>query len=120
MARLIKAAYKLLDLQTFFTTGADESRAWTFRRGMKAPQTAGIIIPISSGASSVPKSSSTTTMWRWVPKRPAATRGKIGVEGKEVRGAGRRHHALPVQRVVPRCRLRIADGAPPDAVIVSC
>ena len=43
VARLIKAAYKLLDLQTFFTTGADESRAWTFRRGMKAPQTAGII-----------------------------------------------------------------------------
>ena len=41
--RLIKAAYKLLDLETFFTTGADESRAWTYVRGMKAPQTAGII-----------------------------------------------------------------------------
>ena len=41
--RLIKAAYKLLNLQTFFTTGADESRAWTFVKGMKAPQTAGII-----------------------------------------------------------------------------
>ncbi|MDR2882445.1 MAG: redox-regulated ATPase YchF [Alistipes sp.] len=43
VARLIKTAYKLLDLQTYFTTGADESRAWTFTRGMKAPQTAGII-----------------------------------------------------------------------------
>ena len=43
VARLIKSAYKLLDLQTFFTTGADETRAWTFRKGMKAPQTAGII-----------------------------------------------------------------------------
>ena len=43
VARLIKSAYKLLDLQTYFTTGADESRAWTFTRGMKAPQTAGII-----------------------------------------------------------------------------
>lgn len=43
VARLIKAAYKLLDLQTYFTTGADESRAWTFTRGMKAPQAAGII-----------------------------------------------------------------------------
>ena len=41
--RLIKAAYRLLNLETFFTTGADESRAWTFVRGMKAPQTAGII-----------------------------------------------------------------------------
>ena len=41
--RLIKAAYALLDLQTYFTTGADESRAWTFVRGTKAPQAAGII-----------------------------------------------------------------------------
>ena len=41
--KLIHAAYKLLNLQTFFTTGKDESRAWTFKKGMKAPQTAGII-----------------------------------------------------------------------------
>lgn len=40
---LIHAAYKLLNLQTFFTTGKDESRAWTFIKGMKAPQTAGLI-----------------------------------------------------------------------------
>jgi ribosome-binding ATPase YchF (GTP1/OBG family) len=43
VARLIKAAYRLLNLETFFTTGADETRAWTYNRGMKAPQTAGII-----------------------------------------------------------------------------
>ncbi len=43
VGRLIKTAYKLLDLQTYFTTGPDESRAWTFTRGMKAPQAAGII-----------------------------------------------------------------------------
>ena len=42
-ALLIRAAYHLLDLQTYFTTGADESRAWTFTRGSKAPQCAGII-----------------------------------------------------------------------------
>ena len=41
--RLIKAAYKLLGLQTFLTAGPKECRAWTFRKGMKAPQTAGII-----------------------------------------------------------------------------
>ena len=41
--RLIKAAYKLLNLQTFLTAGHKECRAWTFRKGMKAPQTAGII-----------------------------------------------------------------------------
>ncbi len=43
VSRLIRAAYSLLDLQTYFTAGADECRAWTFRRGMKAPQCAGII-----------------------------------------------------------------------------
>ncbi len=43
VGRLIKAAYKLLDLQTYFTTGPDETRAWTFTRGTKAPQAAGII-----------------------------------------------------------------------------
>ena len=37
VVRLIKAAYKLLDLQTYFTAGVQEVRAWTFIRGMKAP-----------------------------------------------------------------------------------
>ena len=41
--RLIRAAYALLNLQTFFTAGADEVRAWTFLRGAKAPQCAGVI-----------------------------------------------------------------------------
>ncbi len=43
VARLIRAAYALLNLQTFFTAGSDEVRAWTFMRGSKAPQCAGII-----------------------------------------------------------------------------
>ena len=37
VSRLIRAAYSLLDLQTFFTAGSDEVRAWTFRRGSKGP-----------------------------------------------------------------------------------
>ncbi len=41
--KLIHAAYHLLKLQTYFTTGADESRAWTFVKGIKAPKAAGII-----------------------------------------------------------------------------
>ena len=36
--KLIIEAYKLLDLITFFTTGEDESRAWTTRRGSTAPE----------------------------------------------------------------------------------
>ena len=43
VSRLIKSAYALLELQTYFTTGKDESRAWTFIKGTKAPQAAGII-----------------------------------------------------------------------------
>lgn len=43
VARLIRAAYALLGLQTYFTAGPDEVRAWTFRTGTKAPQAAGII-----------------------------------------------------------------------------
>lgn len=41
--RLIKATYELLGLETFYTSGKDECRAWTFKKGMKAPQCAGII-----------------------------------------------------------------------------
>ncbi|MDE6693720.1 MAG: redox-regulated ATPase YchF, partial [Muribaculaceae bacterium] len=43
VSRLIRAAYSLLNLKTFFTAGADECRAWTFRDGSKAPQCAGVI-----------------------------------------------------------------------------
>ena len=40
---LVRAAYKLLDLETFFTAGPKEARAWTVRRGAKAPEAAGKI-----------------------------------------------------------------------------
>ena len=41
--KLIKSAYRLLNLETYFTTGADETRAWTIKRGFKAPEAAGVI-----------------------------------------------------------------------------
>ena len=41
--KLIKATYHLLGLKTYFTAGSDECRAWTFKKGMKAPACAGII-----------------------------------------------------------------------------
>ncbi|WP_208027384.1 redox-regulated ATPase YchF [Rhabdothermincola sediminis] len=43
LPRFIRAAYHLLGLRTFFTTGEKETRAWTFRAGWKAPQCAGVI-----------------------------------------------------------------------------
>lgn len=41
--QLITASYELLGLATYFTAGEQEVRAWTFKKGMKAPQAAGII-----------------------------------------------------------------------------
>jgi GTP-binding protein YchF len=41
--KLIRSAYKLLELQTYFTAGVKEVRAWTIRKGMTAPQAAGVI-----------------------------------------------------------------------------
>ena len=41
--KLISAAYALLDLITYFTAGPQEVRAWTIKKGWKAPQAAGVI-----------------------------------------------------------------------------
>jgi ribosome-binding ATPase YchF (GTP1/OBG family) len=43
LPELIVSAYKILDLITFFTTGEKETRAWTIKRGTKAPEAAGVI-----------------------------------------------------------------------------
>lgn len=43
LSRLIRAGYELLGLQTYFTAGPKEARAWTIRKGWKAPQAAGVI-----------------------------------------------------------------------------
>ena len=83
VARLIKAAYRLLNLETFFTTGADETRAWTYARGMKAPQTAGIIhTDFEKGfiRAEVIKYDDYVALGSEKACRDA---GKIGIEGKE-------------------------------------
>ena len=43
LPELTRKAYEVLDLISFFTTGEDETRAWTIRRGAKAPEAAGVI-----------------------------------------------------------------------------
>lgn len=83
VARLIKAAYKLLELETFFTTGADESRAWTYRKGTKAPQAAGVIhTDFERGfiRAEVIKYADYVSLGSEKACRDA---GKIGIEGKE-------------------------------------
>jgi GTP-binding protein YchF len=43
LASLVRAAYRLLGLRTYFTSGVQETRAWTIKAGMTAPQAAGVI-----------------------------------------------------------------------------
>ncbi len=83
MSRLIRAAYSLLDLQTYFTAGADEVRAWTFMRGTKAPQAAGIIhTDFEKGfiRAEVIKYEDYVSLGSEAAVKEA---GKMGVEGKE-------------------------------------
>ncbi len=119
VARLIKAAYKLLDLQTFFTTGADESRAWTFRRGMKAPQTAGIIhTDFERGfiRAEVIKYDDYVALGS---EKACRDQGKIGSRARSTwcRTATSCTSCSTCSAALP---FTVAGGAPPDAVIVSC
>ncbi len=43
LSRIIRESYKLLELQTYFTAGPNEARAWTIKKGATAPQAAGVI-----------------------------------------------------------------------------
>ena len=83
VSRLIRAAYRLLDLETYFTTGPDETRAWTYARGTKAPQAAGIIhSDFEKGfiRTEVIKYDDYTALGSEKACREA---GKIAIEGKE-------------------------------------
>ncbi|MDE5857968.1 MAG: YchF family ATPase, partial [Muribaculaceae bacterium] len=83
VSRLIRAAYALLDLQTYFTAGPDEVRAWTFMRGSKAPQCAGIIhTDFEKGfiRAEVIKYDDYVTLGGETAVKEA---GKLAVEGKE-------------------------------------
>jgi hypothetical protein len=83
VARLIRAAYHLLDLQTYFTAGVQEVRAWTFQRNWKAPQCAGVIhTDFEKGfiRAEVIKYEDFTTLGSEAACKEA---GKMSVEGKE-------------------------------------
>ena len=81
--RLIKAIYALLNLQTFITAGEMEVKAWTFRKGWKAPQCAGVIhTDFEKGfiRAEVIKYEDYIKFGSEAAVREA---GKLGVEGKE-------------------------------------
>ncbi len=83
VAKLIRAAYSILNLRTFFTVGPKEVRAWTFHAGDKAPQAAGVIhTDFEKGfiRAEVIKYEDFVSL-----KSEAACReaGKLGIEGKD-------------------------------------
>ena len=81
--RLIKKAYALLDLETFITAGEMEVKAWTYRRGWKAPQCAGVIhTDFEKGfiRAEVIKYEDYISYGSEAAVREA---GKMGIEGKE-------------------------------------
>jgi GTP-binding protein YchF len=82
-SKLIRAAYKLLNLQTYFTAGVKEVRAWTINVGDTAPQAAGVIhTDFEKGfiRAEVIKYKDFVSLGSEVKVREA---GKLGVEGKE-------------------------------------
>ena len=83
VSKLIKAAYKLLNLQTYFTAGKKEVRAWTVRVGATAPQAAGVIhTDFEKGfiRAEVMKYDDFVSLGSEAAVKDA---GKMGVEGKE-------------------------------------
>jgi len=81
--KLIHSAYKLLNLETYFTTGADESRAWTYVRGIKAPQAAGIIHSDFERGFIRAEVIKYNEYLRLGSEAACRESGKIGIEGKE-------------------------------------
>ncbi len=83
VARLIKSAYKLLELETYFTTGVQETRAWTYTKGMKAPQAAGVIHTDFERGFIRAEVIKYADYMELGSERACRDAGKIGVEGKE-------------------------------------
>jgi ribosome-binding ATPase len=83
LPRFVQAAYHLLGLRTFLTTGDKESRAWTFRAGAKAPEAAGVIhTDLQRGfiRAEVIRWDELLEIGSWSKAREA---GKLRVEGKD-------------------------------------
>jgi GTP-binding protein YchF len=80
---LIKATYDLLGLKTFFTSGADECRAWTFKNGMKAPECAGIIHTDFQKGFIKAEVMSYSDLEKLGSEKAVQEAGKLRLEGKE-------------------------------------
>lgn len=83
VSRLIKSAYRLLDLQTYITAGEPEVRAWTFRKGWKAPQCAGVIHTDFEKGFIRAEVIKYEDYIKYGSEAACKEAGKIGVEGKD-------------------------------------
>ncbi|UOQ83787.1 redox-regulated ATPase YchF [Gracilibacillus salinarum] len=81
--QLIKATYQLLGLATYFTAGVQEVRAWTFRKGIKAPQAAGIIHSDFEKGFIRAETVSYDDLVEAGSEQAAKEKGKVRLEGKE-------------------------------------
>jgi len=81
--KLIKATYDLLGLATYFTAGSDECRAWTFRKGMKAPACAGIIHTDFERGFIRAEIMSYDDLEKYGDEKAVREAGKMRLEGKE-------------------------------------
>ncbi|MDD2377679.1 MAG: redox-regulated ATPase YchF [Bacilli bacterium] len=80
---LIKATYSLLGLATYFTSGTDEVKAWTFVKGMKAPECAGIIHSDFERGFIRAEIISYEDLEKYGNEKAVKEAGKVRLEGKE-------------------------------------
>ena len=81
--QLIKKTYSLLGLATFFTAGSDEVKAWTFKKGMKAPQCAGIIHTDFERGFIKAEVMSYDDLIKYGTEKDVKENGKMRLEGKD-------------------------------------
>lgn len=81
--KLIRASYSLLDLITYFTAGEKEVRAWTIKKGWKAPQAAGVIHSDFEKGFIRAEVIKLTDYQQYKTEQACKEAGKMGVEGKE-------------------------------------
>jgi len=104
--KVIRAAYELLGLSTYFTAGEPEVRAWTIKDGATAPQAAGVI--------------HTDFEYGFIKAEVIAYNDYVEFSGQGLHRPRRRRHALPLQRLKPfgalACRtLRFTGGSASQA-----
>ena len=118
--RVIRSTYELLGLISFLTAGEDECRAWTIRRGTKAPLAAGTIHSDIERGFIRAEVVAFDDLLAAGSLAACRDKGTPAPRGPRVRGAGRRRHQVQVQRLRPPCRPAPPVGRPVAVARASC